>query len=325
MQMADEKKVLAAKNTYATLCKVMDKIGWYYDKDEENLALETTIRGDDLNLQFRVRVDERHQIVILDSKLPFSIQKERMADVSRAINYINKRIPDGAFNMSTRYGTVYFRATECFKESLIAEEVFEDLIKESLEEVDRYNDYLFYLGMGIKTLDDFVAYVSTISYPVFNVDERIAKRTKEVFDTICEMIEDNNWRYQKDEEAMKISIGFDTDDLDIRMHFYVEAQVQKVTMLSCLPFTVNSDKVDDCALAACEANYNLKDGDFLYDFDNNAIFFKLTTSYRGSLISKSLMDGFLDFAYAVLDFYNDKFQAVNDGQISLEDFAKSLD
>ncbi len=319
-EFTQEKALKAAKTTFETVCRVVDKIGWSYDKDEENLSIDTSIRGDDLTLLLNVRVDVHSQVVILESKLPFNIQQEYYEDVARAINYVNKKLIDGAFNFASRYGAVYFRATECFKESLISDEVFEDLIRDSLNEVDRYNDYLFYLGVGIKTLDDFLAYVDTLSYPVVEIEERVAKRGKEVFETICEVMDDNGWRYQKKEEELSVAIGFDTEDFDIKLHFFVELRTQKITLLSMLPFAVRNEAVDDCALAACEVNYRLKDGDFLYDFANNAIFFKLTTSFKGSLLSKSLLSNFLDLAYAILDVYNDKFASLNNGEMTLKDF-----
>ena len=321
----EEKKVKAAQTTYATVCRVLDNIGWSYDKNEGNLSVETSVRGDDLTLNLYVRVDVVSQVVILESKLPFSVQKEHYQDVARAINYVNKRIVDGAFNFATKYGIVYFRATECFKESLISDEVFEDLIRDSLDEVDRYNDYLFYLGMGIKTLDDFVSFANTLSYPTLEVDERVAKRGKEVFETICEMMDDNGWHYKKKEEELSVAIGFDTEDYDINLHFFVDIQTQKITLLSMLPFSIKEESVDACAIAACEVNYRMKDGDFLYDFEHNNIFFKLTTSFKGSLLSKSLMTSFMDLAYAILDVYNDQFAALNNGEMSLNDFIKKID
>ena len=324
-QLTQEKNLKSAKTMFESVCRVVDAIGWSYDKDEANLSIDTTIRGDDLTLHLSVMVDVRSQVVILESKLPFNIQKEYYDEVARAINYVNKRIIDGAFNFSCKYGAVYFRATECFKESLISDDVLKDLIRDSLNEVDRYNDYLFYLGAGIKTLEDFVAFADTLSYPAKEIDERVSKRGKEVFDTICEVMEDHGWKYYKDEQKLNIGISFDTEDYDIGLHFFIDLDTQKITLLSMLPFEMQEGARDKCAIAACEVNYRLKDGDFLCDFANNRIFFKLTTSFKGSLLSKSLLDEFLDLAYAIVDIYNDKFAALNSGEMSLQDFVDFID
>jgi hypothetical protein len=180
--------------------------------------------------------------------------------------------------------------------------------------------------MGIKTLDDFVSYANSLSYPTIEVSEKVSKRGKEVLDTICEMMDDNGWHYQKKEEdgEFSVAIGFDTEDYDINLHFFVDLQTQKITLLSMLPFSIKEESVDACAIAACELNYSMKDGDFLYDFTHNSLFFKLTTSFKGSLLSKSLISSFMDLAYAILDIYNDRFAALNDGEISLSDFINRI-
>lgn len=316
----EEKKLAAAKAAYQTLCKVIESHNWYYEKEEENLAIETQFRGNDLTLQLRIRVDAPHQVIILNSKLPFNVQKEQAVNIAAAINYINKNISDGAFNFNLQYGSIYFRCTEFFAESLISDDVFDGLIQKSLREVDRYNDYLLYLSTGVKSVDDFIAYANSIEDPLQEPEEKVVKKGKEILENLCAYMDENQWKYQKDEEDFSASIAFQTEDLDLYLHFFVDVHEEVVRVLSMLPINVTEAGITPCIIAACETNYMLKDGDFLYDFKNNAIFFKLTSSFKNSLISKAFLKHMFDFAYDVIDIYNDKFAALNDGTMTLEEY-----
>ena len=155
-------------------------------------------------------------------------------------------------------------------------------------------------------------------------DDRAIKRGKEVFDNICAVMDDHQWKYEKDEEKLTVAIAFSTDDLRIGLHFFLDLQSQTVKVFSMLPFEVKEEAITPMLVAACEINYLLKDGDFMYDFGHKRMFFKLTTSFKGSLISKSLLEHMLDFAYDVLDVYNDKLDAINEGKMTLGEFVEWL-
>ena len=54
--MADAKEMKQAEAVFATLCEMLDKEEWTYDKDEENLKIDTGVSisarsGDRINVQ----------------------------------------------------------------------------------------------------------------------------------------------------------------------------------------------------------------------------------------------------------------------------------
>ena len=60
--MAEEKNFEQAKDVFATLCRFFDKNEWHYNKDEEKLSIECGAQGDDLQMNFMIRVvaDKMH-------------------------------------------------------------------------------------------------------------------------------------------------------------------------------------------------------------------------------------------------------------------------
>ena len=67
------------------------------------------------------------------------------------------------------------------------------------------------------------------------------------------------------------------------------------------------------------------DGSFDYDFITGSIIFRLTSSYRESLIGKELLAYMLMCACYTIDEYNDKFLMVAKNEMTIEeilDFVK---
>ena len=76
------------------------------------------------------------------------------------------------------------------------------------------------------------------------------------------------------------------------------------------------------SIATCQANYRLADGSFDYDFREGKVFFRMTSSYRDSLISQNLLEYMMACAAFTVDAYNDKFLMLAKGQMAIEEFFK---
>ena len=91
-----------------------------------------------------------------------------------------------------------------------------------------------------------------------------------------------------------------------------------------LPFTFGEDKRLEGAIALNQINYTLVDGSFDYNYEDGRVIFRLTSSYRESLISKELFGYMIACLAVTVDKYNDKLLVLAKGGTTLEDFLKNL-
>ena len=142
----------------------------------------------------------------------------------------------------------------------------------------------------------------------------------EVYGTLCGMLDHIGWTYDKEEEKFLIRSGVKGDDLPINFVVLVKPRNEVVQLLSAMPFNVPEDKRVDCALAICAANYGLVDGSFDYDLSDGQIVFRLTSSYRDSLLSEELFKYMVMVSAATIDKYNDRFFMLAKGMIDVRKF-----
>lgn len=103
----------------------------------------------------------------------------------------------------------------------------------------------------------------------------------------------------------------------------VNPRNELVSFISLLPFKAEESKRIDMALAICVANYGLKDGSFDYDLSDGTILFRLTSSYRDSILSEKLFEYMLLVAASTVDNYNDKFFMISKGMLPVQQFIES--
>lgn len=145
-------------------------------------------------------------------------------------------------------------------------------------------------------------------------------KAKETYDLLCKMLDNRNWHYDKIEDDLIIKSGVKGEDLPIEFIMRVNPRNEIVSFISWLPFKVDESKRIDMALATSVANYNLADGSFDYDITDGTILFRLTSSYRGSILSEDLFEYMLVIASSTVDDYNDKFFMISKGMLTVQQF-----
>lgn len=141
-------------------------------------------------------------------------------------------------------------------------------------------------------------------------------QAQKTFETFCRMMDAQNWKYAKDEEKLMIETGARGDDLPIALRVLVDAERMLVRLYSPMDFEVAADRLVDMAMGICIINDNLVDGNFDLNVENGNIFYRMTTSFRESLISEEAFDFFLGFAIHVIDEYNDKLLMLAKGMLT---------
>ena len=151
-------------------------------------------------------------------------------------------------------------------------------------------------------------------------DEKNLKLAKSVYNSLCEMLDEKNVRYDKQQDDLIISFITGGDDIPMQFLVKVDAERELIRVLSPIPVTFGEEKRVEGAIATCHATYTLADGSFDYDFQTGKVLFRLTSSYMDSLISKNLFEYMIIIAIHTVDKYNDKFFMLAKGQMSIEEF-----
>lgn len=143
---------------------------------------------------------------------------------------------------------------------------------------------------------------------------------RETFKTLVKAIEMNNWHCGQNEEELKINFGVNGEDLHMDFIVSVDAKRQLVRLSSRMPFNMNKNRLVEGAIATCAANYSLADGSFDYDLSDGEIIYRMTTSYRESVVSPKVFMYMVNYAAWAVDKFNDKFLMISNGTMNIDDF-----
>jgi len=151
-----DEKLTKAKKVFATLCAALDSIDWHYDKDEDDLTIESGARGDDLPMDVNFKINSERQISILFSKLPYKIEESQRLALALAVAKVNNAMVDGFFDYDITTGNIYFKLTSSFVDCEVSEELFLYMLRLSLAMIDEYNDKFLMLSKGVISITDFL-------------------------------------------------------------------------------------------------------------------------------------------------------------------------
>lgn len=152
------------------------------------------------------------------------------------------------------------------------------------------------------------------------MDDMKMVRAKKVYEDLCAVLDSKNWRYTKKEDKLIVELELCGEDIPMRFLMMVDVSRQLLRVLSPMPFNFKQDKLVDGAIAACVASYGLPDGSFDYDIKSGCLFFKQTVSFIDTEVGQGLIEYIVYCSSCVVDEYNDKFMALNNGIISISDF-----
>jgi hypothetical protein len=146
------------------------------------------------------------------------------------------------------------------------------------------------------------------------------EKAREIYDSLIRMLDERDWKYDKYEDKLMIKSGIKGEDLPIEFLMVVRPKQQVIQLLSHVPATMPEDKRVEGALAVCVANNGLVNGSFDYDVGDGTITFRLTTSYRETVLSADLLEYMIMVSAGTIDDYNDKFFMISKNMMSIQDF-----
>ncbi len=155
------------------------------------------------------------------------------------------------------------------------------------------------------------------------VDEQNLTKAKQVFDTICQMLDGDDWHYEKNEDELTVRFGVQGEDIPVQIGIEVQAERQLVVLFSPMPYKIPEEKRLDLAVAVSVANRGMINGTFDYNVMNGNLLFRISNSYIGCDLSTDVFMYMLQCACATVDEYNDKFLMIAKNVLTLEQFIAS--
>lgn len=150
-------------------------------------------------------------------------------------------------------------------------------------------------------------------------------QAKATFATLCSTLENEDWHYTKDEQALTIECSARGEDLPMELTVKVDADRMLIVLLSRIPFAIQEDKRLDVAIAVSAVNNRLVDGCFDYDVTSGKMFFRMTNSFIDSKIGEDVFTYMLYCSCQTIDDYNDKFLMIAKGMLSIRQFLSAMD
>lgn len=154
--MAEAINLERAQAVYNSLCRKLDEINWRYTRHDENLSIDCDARGDDLPMSLVFRVNAEKSMLLLISRLPFTVPEDKRLDMAIASTVANYRLADGCFDYDIKSGNMYFRMTNSFVDSMPGGEVFTYMLFCSCGTIDEYNDKFLMLTKGYVSIEKFI-------------------------------------------------------------------------------------------------------------------------------------------------------------------------
>lgn len=151
-----EENMAKAREVYDLLCRMLDNRGWHYDKIEDKLVVKASAKGDDLPIDFIMKVHPKNEIVSFYSSLPFTVSEAKRIDLALAVCVVNAKLVDGSFDYDLSDGTILFRLTSSFRNSTLSEELFEYMLIITAGTVDEYNDKFFMIAKDMLPIQKFI-------------------------------------------------------------------------------------------------------------------------------------------------------------------------
>ena len=147
--------------------------------------------------------------------------------------------------------------------------------------------------------------------------------SRKVFEEICRAMEALRYTYETVSDR-QIDFTVSGKDIPMRFSMAVIEEKQIVVLYSPLPFTAETEKTAELAVALSSVNYRLADGSFDYDIPTGAVSFRMTANYLDSEIGIELLDYMIRCSVMTVDRYNDKLLMLSRGLVTLDEFHREI-
>ncbi len=152
----EERNLKEAKNVFKTLCQTFDDLNLQYMSDEEKMIAYFSVNGDDLPISFEFKMNPVLHLIVLYSHIDIKIPEQSYDSFAVAISCANNGLPDGNFDFDDQTGTLLFRITLNYDNSLLGREALNHIVMGCYHLVEKYNDIFFMLTKTNYTTEEII-------------------------------------------------------------------------------------------------------------------------------------------------------------------------
>ena len=149
--------------------------------------------------------------------------------------------------------------------------------------------------------------------------------TKQVYQTAIKAFDEINWHYNRDDENQIITCNVSGEDLTIKIFYRVCTDRNIMYVKSAMPFTVNEKKRMELCVAVAIANFTMLNGSFELDISDGYLGFKILCPFMDMTPTTEVCKYLINLTCRMTDIYNDKFLAVANGTMTLNQFKEFAD
>lgn len=321
--MAEQTMKGTAQQILDQWCKLLDSREIRYRYDQEEGLVECVLGGEDMPMIFYFEVDEDRALIVLTSLLPVIAKEEQRLDMMVALAEITDHLFHGRFDANPVTGEVRLRIANSYGDGMPQDAFLTYLLDTGVQQAEKYNHLLFMLANDVISLEKFFLMLDETEdgeEKNETVDAAKRARAEQVYAAVCAWLDSRGWEGDRDPEKLGVRFGLSTEDMPVHCNFTVNAEKQLLYVYSPIPFYMRESMRTEGAVMTGVASACLRDGSFDYKMATGRICFRLATSLCGLEIGAETMEYFVNCTHAVVDHFNDRFEAVNNGQLSLHTF-----
>lgn len=149
-------------------------------------------------------------------------------------------------------------------------------------------------------------------------------QSKQIFNSLCEVMQDINFSYDKKEDELVILSGAQGKELPMSFMLRVSDEKQIVSLVAVIPVAVPQKMLNNALIALNEINMYLVDGCFAYDTSQSHIVFRSALIYRDAQIAKGALEQMVKWSLSTVETFNGKLQKIVEKEMSVQEIIEFI-
>lgn len=145
------------------------------------------------------------------------------------------------------------------------------------------------------------------------------------FSKLCAVLDDNKFKYEKNDDELSIHCLAKGKEMPVEIIIKFNPQLEIVSLLSPLPFTVKEESRNSAAVAVARINFGMVDGNFDFNYSTGKLVFRLTASFANSILGKDAFEYVLFTSLQTVEEYNGKLLTVCEKNMSVDQIYNFID
>ena len=154
--MTDEVKIQHARAMYEKTKEMLNEKGVQFHVDDEKMMINFLIGGDDIPMDIYIISDAGGQKLRMLSKMPVTVDPEKMIEMATAVCIANNGLYMGNFDYVVTEGMIFFVIQQSYLDTDLSKELIDLMVAATIDSVDKYNDRFLMLNKGMLTLEKFI-------------------------------------------------------------------------------------------------------------------------------------------------------------------------